>query len=315
MNDKNRKTVFIFGGAGFIGSHLVELLMNDFNVIVFDKKNFSNRNIRKFQGNITIIEGDFKNHFDWQSALTNVDYVLHLICSTLPAVSNENCIYDIESNVLPSLKLLDVLRKNTCTRLVFLSSGGTIYGNVEKLPIDEEAMTNPICSYGIGKLVIEKYLHLYHQLYGLDYRTARLSNAYGERQNRTSKQGLVATILDKALHDQTLHIWGDGSVVRDYIYVKDAVRCIQKILMYKGSERIFNVSSNRGYSVNEMIEEVRKVTGKKVTVTYGKERKFDVQDNVLSNSLAKRELGWEPKVDLNEGITRVCNWLKSNAKD
>ena len=315
LNDKNRKTVFIFGGAGFIGSHLVELLMNDFDVIVFDKKNFSDRNIRTFERSITIIEGDFKNHFDWQDALDNVDYVLHLICSTLPAVSNENCIYDVESNVLPSLKLLDVLKKNRRARLVFLSSGGTIYGNVEKLPIHEGAMTNPICSYGISKLMIEKYLHLYHRLYGLDYRTARLSNAYGERQSRTSNQGLIATILDRALHDQTLQIWGDGSVVRDYVYVKDAARCVQKILMYEGTERIFNVSSNKGYSVNEVIEEIREVTGKKVTVTYGADRKFDVQDNILSNSLAKRKLGWEPKVDLNEGITRVCNWLKANAKE
>lgn len=315
LSNKQKKTVFIFGGAGFIGSHLVELLMNDFNVIVFDKKNFSNRNIKRFERNIKIIEGDFKNHLDWQNALDNADYVLHLICSTLPAVSNENCIYDVESNVLPSLKLLEVLKKNTRSRLIFLSSGGTIYGNVEKLPIHERAITSPICSYGIGKLMIEKYLHLYHRLYGLDYRTARLSNVYGERQNRTSNQGLIFTLLDKVLHDQPLQIWGDGSIVRDYIYAKDAVCCVQKLLMYEGPERIFNVSSNRGYSVNEIIEEIGKVTGKKVEATYGEERKFDVRDNILSNALAKKELGWEPKVGLNEGIARVCNWLKANVKE
>ena len=311
MKSKRRKTVFIFGGAGFIGSHLVELLMNDFNVIVFDKKNFSNRNIRKFEGNIKIIEGDFKNHLDWQSALSNVDYVLHLICSTLPAVSNENCIYDVESNVLPSLKLFDVLRKNTRPRLVFVSSGGTIYGNVGKLPIHEAAITNPICSYGISKLMIEKYLHLYQNLYGLDYRTARLSNVYGERQSITSNQGLITTMLYKVVQGHMLQVWGDGSVVRDYIYVKDAVRCIQKILLYEGPERIFNVSSNKGYSVNKVIEEIRKVTGKKIKITYVKERKFDVRDNILSNVLAQKELGWEPTVSLNEGMTRVYNWLKT----
>ena len=243
--------------------------------------------------------------------MSNVDYVLHLICSTLPAVSNENCIYDVESNVLPSLKLLDVLRKNTHARLVFISSGGTIYGNVEKLPINESAMTNPICSYGIGKLMIEKYLHLYQNLYGLDYRTARLSNAYGERQNRTSNQGLITTMLYKVVQGQMLQVWGDGSVVRDYVYVKDAVRCIQKILLYEGPERIFNVSSNKGYSVNEVIEEIRKVTGKKVAITYGGKRQFDVKDNILSNVLAQKELGWKPTVSLNEGMTRVYNWLKT----
>ena len=315
MKDKPRKTVFIFGGAGFIGSHLVELLMDEFNIIIFDKKNFSSRNIRKFESKIEIIEGDFSNHFDWQSALNNVDYVLHLICSTLPAISNENCIYDVESNILPSLKLLDVLSKDTHPRLVFISSGGTIYGNIEELPINEEAITNPICSYGITKLMIEKYLHLYHKLYGLDYRIARLSNAYGERQSRTSNQGLITAILCKVLQNQTLRIWGDGSVVRDYVYVKDAASCVQKILMYQGPERIFNVSSNKGYSVNEVIEEICKVTGKKVKITYSEKRKFDVKDNILSNSLAKRELGWEPKVSLNEGIFRVYNWIETNIEE
>ena len=315
MKNKEKKTVFIFGGGGFIGSHLVESLMNDFKVIVFDKKNFSKKNIIRFEKNISIIEGDFKNHLDWQNALNNVDYVLHLICSTLPAVSNENCIYDVESNVLPTLKLLEVLMKNTRPRLIFLSSGGTVYGNPEKLPIHEGGITNPICSYGIGKLMIEKYLYLFQRLYGLDCITARLSNAYGERQNLTSKQGIISTLLDQVLHDQPLQIWGDGSVVRDYIYVKDAVRCIEKMLLYEGPERIFNVSSNRGYSVNEVIEEIGKVTGKKVTITYGKTRIFDVKDNILDNALAKRELEWEPEVGLNEGITLVCNWLQANAKD
>jgi UDP-glucose 4-epimerase len=310
LKDKHQETVFVFGGAGFIGSHLVECLMNDYNVIVFDKKNFSSRNIRQFESNIEIIEGDFSNYFDWQQALNNVDYVIHLICSTLPALSNENCIYDVESNVVPSLQLLDVLRKNTRPRLVFISSGGTIYGNVEKLPIKEAALTNPICSYGIGKLMIEKYLHLYHSLYGLEYRTVRLSNAYGERQSITSNQGLITNMLYKALQGQPLQVWGDGSVVRDYIYVKDAVRCIQKILRYQGPERTFNVSSNKGYSVNEVIEEIGKVTRKKIKVTYSENRKFDVRDNVLSNVLAQKELGWEPTFSLNEGMSRVYNWLK-----
>jgi len=310
VQEKHRKTVFIFGGAGFIGSHLVELLMHDYKVIVFDKKNFSSRNIRQFESSIEIIEGDFNNHLDWENALNNVDYVIHLICSTLPAVSNENCIYDVESNTIPSLHLLDVLRKNRRPRLIFISSGGTIYGNVEKLPITETALTNPVCSYGIGKLMIEKYLHLYHSLYGLDYRTVRLSNAYGERQSITSNQGLITTILYKALQDQPLQIWGDGSVVRDYIYVKDAVRCIQKTLSYQGPHRTFNASSNRGHSVNEVIEVMQKVTGKNIRVSYSKKRKFDVRDNILSNILAQKELGWEPIVNLNEGMTRVYNWLK-----
>ena len=159
--------------------------------------------------------------------------------------------------------------------------------------------------------MIEKYLHLYQNLYGLDYRTARLSNVYGERQSITSNQGLITTMLYKVVQGHMLQVWGDGSVVRDYIYVKDAVRCIQKILLYEGPERIFNVSSNKGYSVNEVIEEIRKVTGKKIKITYGKERKFDVRDNILSNVLAQKELGWEPTVSLNEGMTRVYNWLKT----
>jgi UDP-glucose 4-epimerase len=315
LKAKQKKTVLIFGGGGFIGSHMVESLINDFKVIVFDKKNFSKQNISTFEGHIEIIEGDFGNHLDWQNALNAVDYVIHLICTTLPAASNENCTYDVESNVLPSLKLFDALRKNTLTRLVFISSGGTVYGNVEKLPIHEEAVTNPICSYGIGKLMIEKYLHLYHTVYGLDYRTARLSNAYGERQNTTSNQGLITTILQKVLQGQPVEIWGDGLVVRDYIYVKDASDCIKKMLTYHGPERTFNVSSNTGYSVNEVIEAISQVIGRKIEIAYSSERKFDVRDNILNNALAERELGWKPKVSLPEGITLVYEWLRGRAKE
>ena len=315
VKHKRRKTVFIFGGAGFIGSHLVELLINDYKVIVFDKKNFSSRNIKTFERDIEIIEGDFCNYLDWQDALGKVDYVLHLICSTLPAVANENCIYDIESNVVPTLHLLDVLRKNKRPRLVFVSSGGTVYGNADRLPVSEAAATNPICSYGIGKLVIEKYLHLYQHLYGLDCRTARLSNVYGERQSITTNQGLITTLLHRALQGHALQVWGDGSVVRDYLYVKDAVRGIQKLLAYEGPARIVNVSSNRGYSVNEVINELRRVTGKRVAVTYSGERRFDVRDNILSNALARKELGWKPAVSLPEGMTRVYQWLTRNEKE
>ena len=315
LKAKQKKTVLIFGGGGFIGSHMAESLSNDFRVIIFDKKNFSRQNISTCEAEIEIIEGDFCNHLDWLHALNTADYVVHLICTTLPATSNENCTYDIESNVVPSLKLLDALRKNPRARLIFISSGGTVYGNTEELPINEEAVTNPICSYGIGKLMIEKYLHLYHTVYGLDYRTARLSNAYGERQNTTSNQGLITTILHKVLQGQTVEIWGDGLVVRDYIYVKDAVDCIKKMLTYDGPERTFNVSSNKGYSVREVLDAIAAVMGREMEVTYSGERKFDVRDNILNNSLAARELGWKPKVSLPQGIAMVYEWLKDRAKE
>ncbi len=304
---KNKKTILLFGGGGFIGSHLVERLHQEYDITVFDKKYFSRKNIQPFENEIDIVEGDFQNCDDWLNLVQDADYIIHLAWSTLPA--SVNAAYDIQSNVLPTVKLLEVLKETGRAQLIFVSSGGTVYGKKARSPILEGEGNSPICSYGLTKLMVEKYLYLYNHLYDVDYRIARLSNPYGERQENIKTQGLISTSLVHLINSIPMVVWGDGTVIRDYIHIHDGVECIVKMLSYSGSERVFNVSSARGYSVNDIINAISLVTGKKMDILYENGRKCDIKENVLSNALAQKELNWQPKVELEDGILSLYNHL------
>ena len=296
----HKKTVLILGGGGFIGSHLVEALRQEYDIVVFDKKHFSRDKLKCFDSEIKVVEGDFNNPDDWRYLLDGADYILHLVWSTLPA--NLDTIYDIESNIVSTLKLLEIMKEKKQHKVIFMSSGGTVYGTSDELPLEENGKTNPICSYGITKLMVEKFMFMYSHLYGLDYCVVRLTNPYGERQGEGSRQGLINVALRSIVKGIPLKIWGDGEIIRDYIYIKDAVDCVVRMLKYSGPERIFNVSSSVGYSINAILKEIRNITGTQVEVIYDHERRFDLKNNVLSNALAKRELNWRPLVPLKRGI-------------
>jgi len=188
------------------------------------------------------------------------------------------------------------------TKLVFVSSGGTVYGRPQQTPIPETHPTEPTCSYGIVKLAIEKYLALYQMLHGLDYRVLRLANPYGPGQEANRAQGVIGTFLSRVVHDEAIEVWGDGSVVRDYLYIGDTVAAMLLAAEYAGAERIFNIGSGEGHSVREIIAAVEQATGKKAKASYTAARKFDVPVSVLDISRAQNELGWRPAVNLDEGL-------------
>jgi len=208
-----KETCLILGGAGFIGSHLADLLLeNDYNVVIFDKINCFKGNINHILKRIKFIEGDFNNDIDIKNALENVDYVYHFVSTTLPQSSNLNPYYDVESNVLGSIKLFEKCVEFLIKKVIFLSSGGTVYGISKEQIITESHPCNPVCSYGITKLAIEKYLNLFYYLNGLNYSVIRLSNPYGERQNPLVQQGVIPVFLKKALLNEVIDIWGDGII-------------------------------------------------------------------------------------------------------
>lgn len=308
MNEKSK--ILITGGGGFIGSHLAEEFKDNYKVRIFDKKYFSHQNIETFEEEIEVLEGDFHNINDVEEAVDGIDFVMHLAWSTLPAMSNSNYLYDVETNVIPLLNALDLFNKTKMKKFIFISSGGTVYGNAGNFPIKEDEQTQPLCSYGITKLMAEKYLFLNHHLFDFDYTVLRLSNPYGERQNLQNRQGLIVTMLFDVIHKIPIEIWGDGTIVRDYLYIKDVAKCMRKVISYQGSQKVFNVSSGKGYSVNEILKEIVTVTGEQAQVKYKSARKFDVSRNVLDNTLARQEFSWRPEVGLAQGIDKVYQWLK-----
>ncbi len=204
--------------------------------------------------------------------------------------------YDVESNLISTLRLLQDVVKRKIKKIVFVSSGGTVYGVPKSIPISEIHPRQPICSYGITKKTIEDYLYMFNYLYGLDYNVFRLSNPYGERQNPLYAQGVIPVFLKKILLNEEIVIWGDGSVRRDYIYIKDAIIPLVKSLNHNSNNKVFNLGSGKGYSVNELLEMIKDITKAGAKVKYTEGRKLDVPVSVLDISLLKKEMEFSPKV-------------------
>jgi len=314
MNEPlSNKKILVLGGNGFIGSHLIDaLLEKGYSVRLFDRPNtlFLGSNP---VSNVELMHGDLNSDADIASAVVDCDICFHLISTVVPASSNLDPVFDIETNLAGTVKLLNHAVKAGLKKIIFLSSGGTVYGIPRQLPIDENHPTNPLCSYGITKLAIEKYLHLYQQLYGLDYTILRLANPFGERQRIHATQGAIAVFLGKALRKETVEVWGDGSVVRDYIHISDVVCAMLKSMTYKGSEHLFNIGSGRGVSLNEVLDGIEMVTEEKVIRHYAPERKFDVPVSVLAIDRAMNALNWEPKTPFIDGLRKMVRWLDMSA--
>jgi UDP-glucose 4-epimerase len=298
----------VLGGGGFLGSHLSgALLEQGHKVRVFDRA----RQNRHLPQEIEWREGDFSSSQEVQSALDSCDVVYHLISTTIPKDSNENPAYDVESNVVSTVRMLEATHKLGVRKVVFVSSGGTVYGVPKRVPIQEGDAGDPVCSYGIGKLMIEKYLHLFHVLHGLDYCILRMANPFGERQSVAGAQGAAAAFLYRAMKKKPIEIWGDGEVVRDYLYVKDAARALVMAMDCTAEERVFNIGAGEGRSLNEVVAAIERVAGRAVERKYLPGRPFDVPVNVLDISRAKRVLKWKPEVSFEEGLRRTWEWMQS----
>jgi UDP-glucose 4-epimerase len=194
---------------------------------------------------------------------------------------------------------------------VFVSSGGAVYGDAQYTPIDENHPTNPKSSYGITKLASEKYFTLFGDG-NLSTTALRLSNPYGPRQRTTINQGAIAVFLHRALNQKDIEIWGNGEVVRDYIYISDCVSAIVKALNHYGPKRLFNIGSGVGRSLNEIVSSVELVLGRKVEVSYGPARTLDAAQNVLAIDCARAHLKWAPLVSFEEGLQKTANWYQAN---
>lgn len=303
----------VLGGAGFIGSHLAEALLEEgHEVTVFDKIGIKTDNIQKIINDVELIEGDFLDEHFLEELPRGMDYVFHLVSTTLPATSNLNPVYDVQSNLAPSVKLIEQCAFHKIKKFFFISSGGTIYGIPEKTPIPETHPKNPINSYAITKLGVEKFLHLYHHLHGLEYVVLRLSNPYGPRQPFDKGQGVIAVFMHNILSGKALEVWGDGKQERDYLYIDDAIKAFITVLKKDTPSRIYNFGSGKPTSLNDIISILKEVSGKDFDVVHKQARSADVPKNFLDISRAEKELGWKPTVNLNDGIQKTWEWFKSS---
>lgn len=303
----------VLGGAGFMGSRLVELLVRDaLPVRVFDLPGAAARRLAAVRSKVELVEGDFQKAREVAAAVEGCETVFHLIGTTVPSTANRDPAYDAETNLLATLRLLEACVRAQVKQVIFSSSGGTVYGEARRLPIPETHPTEPRSAYGISKLAIEKYLALFHRLHGLDYAVLRIANAYGPRLPVAGEQGVVGAFLKRLKHGEPIVIWGDGSVVRDYVYVEDVARAFRAALGQRSPHRVFNVGTGRGTSLRELVALLERVTGRTAAVQGRDSSAADVPANVLDAALARQHLGWTPEVSLEDGLTRTWKWMESS---
>jgi len=296
--------VLVLGGDGFIGSHISDRLLEEGHRIRIYSRGTSHRT-----PNVDVVVGDFLEFAKLTEALHDIDVVVHCISTTVPATSALNPEYDIQTNLVGTLRLLRIMHEQGVGKLVYLSSGGTVYGNPLATPVPESAPLNPVSSYGAVKVAIEKFIEIARMTQGLESVILRPSNPYGERQGHTGVQGLISTLLHNTLKKQTTKIYGDGKIIRDYIYVSDVADLVARSLS-AGRCGIYNAGFGEGRSILQIIDAVKRATGEEPILTFSEPRGFDVKEIVLDSSLAHRHFGWKASMTPEEGIALHYSWLK-----
>jgi len=306
----------ITGGTGFIGRHVAQLLASQGHTVLL-----ASRTPPSFQfapdiaPYISWVQLDIVNA-NWDAILDGIDVVHHYAWTSLPASANADPAADLAVNVIATIRLLDAVKRRRC-RLVFASSCGTVYGLTAE-PINEEHLFAPTTAYAAGKAAAEIYLNLYRSFHSIDCRIARIANPYGAGQNTTRGQGAVSVFLDKALRNEPIVIWGDGTVVRDYIHISDTAAGLATLALAQagdlGGHCVFNIGSGVGHSLNDLISEIARILGRRLNVEYTEARTFDVPVNILSIERARENLGWQPFLDFSDGLAFTLDDIKAERK-
>lgn len=302
----------VLGAGGFIRTNLCRALMRQgCTVRAFGRR----QTFPQALLGCDWMSGDFTDPTCLATAVAGCDVVFHLVNATTPASANADKLADLNANVASTLHLLDICRELGVSRVVFVSSGGTIYGIPDLVPTPETASTNPITAYGISKLAIEKYLSLYEYLYGLEYRVLRVANPFGPYQTALKGQGVIAAFLHGVLSGKPIEMWGDGKVVRDYIFVEDVVDSLILAATHKGDGRIFNIGSGEGRSLNDIVAAIGGLLKIDIKVEYRPGRPVDVPVSILDTTLAEKYLGWRPHVPFEKGLQKTIAWMESLVKN
>lgn len=309
----NKVNIILLGAAGFIGTNLVIVLSKnkENKITVVDKNRTFFESIDNMKlPNVDFIESELTMDTDFNSLLKDQDIVYHLISTTVPTTSNQHIAEELKANVVLSANLFEACVKQDVQKVVFISSGGTVYGIEASCPLAEETPTNPISSYGIQKVTIEKLLYLYNYMYGLDYRIIRLANPYGPYQRPNGVLGAVTTFTYKALKAEEIQVYGDGSVVRDFIFIDDAVRAIINIVNGENKYRTFNLGCGYGTSIKNVLSTIEKALGISMNVVYKPGRTVDVPINYLDISRYEKCYGRLNPISLEDGVKKTADFMR-----
>lgn len=307
--------IVVFGGDGFIGKHLVRrLAIGSSDIIhVFDRfSSYQTGSKKPFNDldNVYATSGNFFNREEVNNVLEGAEYVFHLISSTNPATSINDPFIDIDTNIRSSIELFQLCVDQGVRKIIFISSGGTVYGNVDNERIPETSIPRPLSPYAIGKITIEHYLRYFKHTHGLESITYRVANPYGPGQNIYGKQGVVPIFMHKYVAHEPITIFGDGEMMRDYIYIDDLISMIVGSYNKSNSEELYNIGNGKGVSVNEIVAAIEQHAGYSVKKSSMATPPTYIQKSVLDIDRFVTEFGIEPSIDLNEGIKRTWDYVK-----
>jgi UDP-glucose 4-epimerase len=300
--------VLVTGGAGFIGSHIVDQLISEgHKVVVVDNISTGRKEQIHPEAvfyHVDITRPELKDVFHKERP----DAVIHQAAQIQVNTSVEDPAFDATVNILGTINVLEACRETGVRKVVYASSAA-VYGNPEYLPLDENHPVRPLSGYGVSKYTVEHYLAVYSHLYGISFTALRYANVYGIRQVPHGEGGVISIIIDRVLRDEPMTVFGDGEQTRDYIFVEDVARANLAALT-AGDGEILNIGTGRQASLNEVLRLFGEIAGREIPAEYGPERPGDIKHSVFDNSRARRVLGWEPKVSLEEGLRKTYEYYQ-----
>ena len=305
------KNILLIGGTGFIGRNIIDFVLkqeefSNYNFVILSRNNHND----KHYSNIDYVEGDYadKNLLISLFSKWNFTKVFHCATSTTPLSSGNNILCDINGNLIATIGLLDVMKDFGCKLILYISSGGAVYGEKHLDKISENEICNPVSSYGVVKLTIESYLRLFQSQYGICYLILRVSNPFG-KFHVSENQGVVNIAIRRVLRETPMEVWGDGNQSKDYIYVDDLVRIIFLLLKNRVVNKTINVGSGKTHRLNKILDEI-KIYLPNLEVNYIASKETDVKDFCLDISLMQSLLNFE-FTPFEEAIRKTISWEKS----
>lgn len=306
-----KETVLLIGGTGFIGKNIIDFALknevcSNYKFIILSR-DFQRVTI----DSIVHVSGDYADKNVLMSLFSkwNFTKVFHCATSTTPLSSTNNILCDIEGNLIATIGLLDVMKDFGCTLIMYLSSGGAVYGEKHLNSISEEEICEPVSSYGVVKLTIENYLRLYQKQFGINYLILRVSNPFGQF-HVSEKQGVINIAIRRALRNDSIEVWGDGKQSKDYIYVDDLVKIIFHLLEQGVKNKIINVGSGETHELNKILETI-KIYLPNLETNFIASKATDVKDFCLDISLMKSLINFE-FTPFEEAIEKTILWEKKN---